>query len=159
MQEFSDTRESIDRASKASGAKKMLDELAKKMRAGTKSDICDEIIAIMNEARSARKRRSYTRVGGCMLFIDMPKRAKQYYHGSTYEIECSEPYKIAGMVTTELRDSVETSVVDKLNSFGCKIIDVHYHDGLTIKSTHIHFRWEGISDTRLKEIATFLRDY
>lgn len=32
--EFSDTQESIERASEASGAREMLDELAKKMRAG-----------------------------------------------------------------------------------------------------------------------------
>lgn len=32
--EFADTREDIDRASKASGAREMLDELAKKMRNG-----------------------------------------------------------------------------------------------------------------------------
>jgi len=31
-QQFSDTRESIERASEASGAREMLDELAKKMR-------------------------------------------------------------------------------------------------------------------------------
>ena len=30
--DFSDTKETIERASEASGAKKMLDELAKKMR-------------------------------------------------------------------------------------------------------------------------------
>ena len=59
-QQFSDTRETIQRASEASGAREMLDELAKKMRGARnhsgerewehpKSSICDELIAIVSE--------------------------------------------------------------------------------------------------------------
>jgi len=84
--DFSDTRETIERASEASGAREMLDELAKKMRGAgkhsgerewehPKSSICDELTAIVSEPYKGQiigipkiyKRKSFETVGGYTL--------------------------------------------------------------------------------------------
>ena len=172
--EFSDTRESIERASKASGARDMLDELAKKMRgAGNhnerewdhpKASICDELIAIVNEPYKNQtigipkiyKRKSCETVGGYTLYINMIKKSSIYHHGSDYNIECTEPFRINGNMTTALRD---VSVIEKLKGLHCRIHGVHDHDYLSIKSSHIHFTCENRSAEQIKDLMRFLRNY
>jgi hypothetical protein len=178
--EFSDTRESIERASKASGASEMLDELAKRMRSGQSSNgeqgrpsktICEEFIKILDEplsGRSFKKRMSFETVGGCTLIIHMPKRSKLFYHGSDYEIECSVPFKIQGLITTELfanstskgYQQVNTpDILKRLQGFKCVIINIHHHDGISIKSSHIHFKCENISENNLITLLKTLKEY
>jgi len=169
--DFSDTRETIQRASEASGAKQMLDELAKKMRgAGSisrydypKVSICDELIAIVNEPYKGQqripnisKRKTEDIVGGYILRITLPKKDSIYHHGSEYSIECTAPYRIQGTMTTAL---IDTNVVEKLKGLHCIILDIHNHDMLSIKSSHIHFRCENRSAEQIKDITRFLRNY
>ncbi|MFH0904487.1 MAG: hypothetical protein V1854_04785 [Methanobacteriota archaeon] len=172
--DFSDTRETIQRASEASGARKMLDDLAKKMRgAGNhserdgvhpKSSICDELIAIVNEPYKGQiigipkiyKRKSFETVGGYTLHITIPKKSSIYHHGSDYSIECTEPFRIEGVMTTALKD---INIVEKLKGLHCIILEIHHHDMLSIKSSHIHFRCENGYAEQIKDIMRFLRYY
>jgi len=84
----------------------------------------------------------------------IPKKSSIYHHGSDYAIECTEPFRIEGVMTTALRD---TKIIDKLKGLHCIILDIHHHDMLSIKSSHIHFRCENGSAEQTKDIMRFLR--
>ncbi len=125
-----------------------------------KPSIYDELIAIVNEGRAAGtktyKRKSFEIVGGYVLYITTLKKNPIYHHGSDYTIECTEPFRINGNMTTALRD---TSVIEKLKGLHCNILEVHNHDYLSIKSSHIHFKCENMSVEQIKDIMRFLRYY
>lgn len=139
------------------------------MREVEKTDICDEIIEIMNEpykgqisVPNIRKRRSYETVGGYTLDIDIPKKARFFYHRSSYSIECTEPFRVEGTLTTYL-EAIDkenmNNILNKLKQFTCKILDIHHWNTLSVKSSHVHFKCEIKSIEDLKDIMKFLRNY
>ena len=125
-----------------------------------KPSICDELIAIVtaagNTGTKTYKKMSCETVGGYELYITTLKRDPIYHHGSDYTIECTEPFRIKGTMTTALRD---TRVIEKLKGLHCNILEIHNHDSLSIKSSHIHFKCENMSAEQVKDIMRFLRYY
>ena len=130
-------------------------------------NIYNEIIDVINEsyknkerAPKIRERGSYEFVGGKTLLIDIPKKSKIFYHGSSYNIDCDETNKkcnTKGELVIVLNTGKE--VKDKLDNLSCNVAAIHDHDALSVKSTHVHFICENKNyDTTLK-IAKFLKEY
>lgn len=96
--------------------------------------------------------------------IDLPKKEKDMYHGSSYEILCNKSKtlcKIKGdLVTEEDYDYEPTKVLEESD---CKIFSVHTHATLRkerpYRESHIHFICQDKDRKDTIEMANFLKHY
>lgn len=98
--------------------------------------------------------------------IDMPKKQKDMYHGSSYEILCNIPKtwcKIKGdLVVDEDYDYVVTKTLEESD---CKIFGVHSHakkrgeQKLPYRESHIHFICQDKDREETMRVINFLKSY
>jgi len=98
--------------------------------------------------------------------IDMPKKQKDMYHGSSYEILCniSKTWcKIKGdLVVEEDYDYEPTKILEESD---CKIFGVHSHvaikdkQKLPYRESHIHFICQDKDRRDTIRMINFLKDY
>ncbi len=126
--------------------------------------IYDQIIDIINATKhrvpKIKKRMSETYIGGHVLIIDIPKKYKEFYHGSSYSVDCNENEKkcdVNGNIVTELGTGNDVKRI--LEKFDCEVLDIHNWDGKDIKSTHVHFRCNSMSYDRTKEFISIAKEF
>lgn len=97
--------------------------------------------------------------------IDLPRKQKDMYHGSSYEILCTKPKtwcKIKGDLVTE--EDCDYEVTKKLEESDCKIFSVHSHvqtkEGkLPKRESHLHFICQDRDRDDTIKLINFLKDY
>lgn len=102
--------------------------------------------------------------------VDTPRKYKDMYHGSSYEIGCNRTLikcNIGGDLSTK-RD-LENSIKEKLTKLSCNVIDVHRHpedvlfqdkkdSEIKMKESHIHFRCDDKNIKDTFKILNFIKD-
>ncbi len=97
--------------------------------------------------------------------IDLPRKKKDMYHGSSYEILCNRPKiwcKIKGDLVTE--EDYDYKVIETLEFADCKIFSTHTHvqrkEGkLPYRESHLHFICQDRDRTDTIKTINFLKDY
>ncbi len=96
--------------------------------------------------------------------IDLPRKQKDMYHGSSYEILCNRPKtwcKIKGDLVTE--EDYDYEAVKALEDSDCKIFSTHTHINklgkLPYIESHLHFICQDRDRTDTIKIINFLKDY
>ena len=97
--------------------------------------------------------------------IDLPKKQKDMYHGSSYEILCNRPKtwcKIKGDLVIE--EDYDHEAVNTLELADCKIFRTHTHvdkreEKFPYKESHIHFICQDRDRTDTIKMINFLKDY
>lgn len=98
--------------------------------------------------------------------IDLPRKQKDMYHGSSYEILCNKPKtwcKIKGDLVTE--EDYDYEVVKALEDSDCKIFSTHTHvdqrkEGkLPYIESHLHFICQDRDREDTIKMINFLKDH
>jgi hypothetical protein len=96
--------------------------------------------------------------------IDLPRKQKDMYHGSSYEILCNKPKtwcKIKGDLVTE--EDYGYEVVKVLEDSDCKIFSTHTHVNELGKfpytESHLHFICQDRDRIDTIKMINFLKDY
>ena len=98
------------------------------------------------------------------ISVDMPRREKELYHGSTYEILCNITKiwcKIKGdLVIDEEHDYDVTKALEESN---CKVFDTHRHvqktDEKLCGESHLHFMCIDKDREDTIKMINFLKNY
>lgn len=97
------------------------------------------------------------------IAIDMPKEHEKAYHGSVYEIICSESKlwcRIKGdLVTTPEKEEFAHRTLEKSD---CRVFDIRHHKSREeeeISQSHIHFICKTKDKSDTINMINFLRDY
>lgn len=99
------------------------------------------------------------------IIIDMPKREKGLYHGSSYEILCNIPKtlcKIKGDLVVDEEHDYEANKT--LEESDCRVFSIHRHvqkkEGkLPYAESHIHFICQDKERTDTINMINFLKNY
>lgn len=99
------------------------------------------------------------------ISIDMPRKVKDAYHGSSYEILCNRTKswcKIKGDLVTD--PGSEFGISKSLDESDCKIFSTHRHlkrkDGRPPREeSHLHFICQDKDDDDTMRIIKLLKDY
>lgn len=97
--------------------------------------------------------------------IDLPRKQKDMYHGSSYEILCNKPKtwcKIKGDLVIE--EDHDYEAIKALEDSDCKIFSTHTHvqrkEGkLPYIESHLHFICQDRDRTDTIKTINFLKDY
>jgi len=129
-------------------------------------NIYDKIREVISEPHERvgipqiKERKSDYIVGGKSLLIDIPKKEKIFYHGSHYTIDCDENNEkcdTRGELVTVLKTGDQ--IKEKLDDLSCKVLAIHDHSTVSVKSTHVHFRCENKNYDNTIKITKFLKEY
>lgn len=98
--------------------------------------------------------------------IDMPRKQKGLYHGSSYQIGCNKPRKICNIGgDLVVKRKLENITKQDLEKLTCEISDIHRHtvvketEKFPIKESHIHFRCGNKNPTETLKIINKLKNY
>lgn len=98
--------------------------------------------------------------------IDLPKKQKDAYHGSSYEILCNRPKtwcKIKGDIVIE--EDYDYDVTKMLEESDCKVFGIHTHatkiekEKLPHRESHIHFICQDRDREDTIRMINFLKNY
>ena len=96
--------------------------------------------------------------------IDLPRKQKDMYHGSSYEILCNRSKtwcKIKGDLVIE--EDYDYEAVKTLELADCKIFRTHTHvdklGKLPYTESHLHFICQDRDSTDTIKMINFLKDY
>lgn len=99
------------------------------------------------------------------IHIDLPRKKKDMYHGSSYEILCNRSKtwcKIKGDLVVE--EDYDYEVVKALEDSDCKIFSTHTHaqqkEGkLPYRESHLHFICQDRDRIDTMKMINFLKDH
>lgn len=120
----------------------------------------------LSEEKGIKEEPKITPVEFNGFHIDLPRKKKEMYHGSSYEILCNRPKtwcKIKGDLVTEEDHDYET--VKALEDSDCKIFSTHTHvdmrkEGkLPYSESHLHFICQDRDREDTIKMINFLKDY
>lgn len=96
--------------------------------------------------------------------IDLPRKQKDMYHGSSYEILCNRPKtwcKIKGDLVVE--EDYDYEVTKTLEESDCKVFSVHTHatkrKEKPYRESHLHFICQDRDREDTIKMINFLKDY
>lgn len=96
--------------------------------------------------------------------IDLPRKQKDMYHGSSYEILCNRLKtwcKIKGDLVTE--EDYDYEVIKALEDSDCKIFSTHSHVNklgkFPYRESHLHFICQDRDREDTVNMINFLKDY